>query len=58
MKNGCSLQQKELEKARQGKWKVMEESGDEMDREPEGSDKKVSSNDFFLSVNNQLNLYR
>jgi hypothetical protein len=38
-----------LERARQEKWKVvkMEESREEMEKEPQGSNKKVSKMFFF-----------
>jgi hypothetical protein len=38
------VRQKEIEKARLGKWKVteMKESREETEKEPEGSNKKVS----------------
>jgi hypothetical protein len=44
--------QKELEKARREKRKVveLEDSGEEMEKEPEGSNKKVSSNTYMNSV--------
>jgi hypothetical protein len=47
--------QKEIEKARLGKRKVMEmeESREEMEKEPEGSNKKVSKYFFLIIVTNR-----
>jgi hypothetical protein len=49
------VRQKELKKVRSEKRKVveMEESGEETEKEPEGSDKKVSKYFFLIIVTNR-----